>query len=339
MHRTDFWTEVFTWQGSVTPYVILRVLMFGMFASVVWMGAERLSVDTGLGVEPYEIVGAVLALLLVLRTNAGYDRWYEARKLWGGIVNQSRNLATIGLTYGPSDPAWRNRFARWTAAFCHTARHSLRGERDLDDLRSLLGHEACVVAEAGHMPSRVAKELAVLLRQAVESGQMDRFAFLQAERERAQLIDHIGACERIAKTPLARVFSIKIRRFLFFYIMVLPFGIVDKSGALTPLLTMVVAYPLLSLDQIGVELQNPFSIERLGHLPLGEICLGIQRDVTYLLEIREDLRLPANTGLSEALSGCEEAVQVNGLIADPDDRPIRNSPYAATARYAKESHS
>ena len=117
MHRSDFWAEVFTWQGSVTPYVILRVLFFGAFATVVYMGSERLAVDTGLGVAPYEIVGAVLALLLVLRTNAGYDRWYEARKLWGGIVNQSRNLAIAGLSYESGDLAWRERFVRWTAAF------------------------------------------------------------------------------------------------------------------------------------------------------------------------------------------------------------------------------
>jgi putative membrane protein len=284
MHRSDFWAEVFTWQGSITPYVVMRILFFGTFATVVWLGAAHLAVDTGLGVAPYEIVGAVLALLLVMRTNAGYDRWYEARKLWGGIVNQSRNLALVGLTYGPRDPMWRERFVRWTAAFSHTSRHSLRGERELDDIRPLLGTEAGMVARADHMPSCVAKELAELLHHAVDRGQMDRFAFLQAEHERALLIDHIGACERILKTPLARVFSIKIRRFLFLYLIALPLGIVDKSGALTPLLTMMVAYPLLSLDQIGIELQSPFSTQRLGHLPLGEICRGIERDLMALLE-------------------------------------------------------
>lgn len=341
MHRSDFWSEVFAWQGSVTPYVILRVLTFGMFASIVSLGAERLAVDTGLGVAPYEIVGAVLALLLVLRTNAGYDRWYEARKLWGGIVNQSRNLATIGLTYGPRDPQWRDRFTRWTAAFCHTARHSLRGERDLDDLQHLLGDEAREVAEAGHMPSRVAEELALMLRQAVDSGQMDRFAFVQAERERAALIDHIGACERISKTPLARAFSIKIRRFLFLYIVALPFGIVDKSGALTPLLTMMVAYPLLSLDQIGVELQNPFSTERLGHLPLGEICRVIERDLMGLLERRPVPRLPAIVDVAEpATSAVEpELVSVAGPIDDLESGSMLLAPFAATPRYAKKSHS
>lgn len=285
MNRHDFWIEVFAVQGSVTPYVVRRIAFFGVFATFVWLGSQRLAVETGLGVAPYEIVGAVLALLLVHRTNAGYDRWYESRKLWGGIVNQSRNLATIGLAYGPADPQWRKEFVSWTAAFSHACRHSLRGERKFDDLQKLIGDDAAAkLAEARHMPSYVAARLAALLRQATTSGELDRFAFLQAERERALLIDHVGACERILNTPLAQVFSIKIRRFLFLYLIALPIGIVDKSGALTPFLTMMVAYPLLSLDQIGVELQNPFPIERLGSLPLTQICRNIEDNVFAQLE-------------------------------------------------------
>jgi putative membrane protein len=285
MNRHDFWIEVFAVQGSVTPYVIRRIAFFGVFATFIWLGSTRLAVETGLGVAPYEIVGAVLALLLVHRTNAGYDRWYEARKLWGGIVNQSRNLATIGMAYGPVDPRWRNDFIRWTAAYSHVCRHSLRGERKLDDLQKFIGvAELQELAAARHMPSYVAARLAQLLREATSTGELDRFAFLQAERERALLIDHIGACERIMNTPLAQVFSIKIRRFLFLYLIALPIGIVDKSGMLTPFLTMMVAYPLLSLDQIGVELQNPFPIERLGSLPLTQICRTIEDNVFAQLE-------------------------------------------------------
>jgi putative membrane protein len=125
----------------------------------------------------------------------------------------------------------------------------------------------------------VSGRLAAMLRQAVDTGSMDRFAFMQAEHERAALIDHIGACERIIRTPLAKVFSIKIRRFLFLYLLALPIAIVDKTGILTPLIVMVVAYPLLSLDQIGIELQSPFARDRLSHLPLDEIATNIENNV------------------------------------------------------------
>jgi len=283
MNRQDFWSEVFRLQGSVTPFVIGRVMFFTALAVVIWIGARLSQVHTGLEVAPYEIVGVVLALLLVLRTNAGYDRWYEARKLWGGIVNQSRNLCTIGAVYGPKDRQWQDLFSRWTAAFAHTCRHSLRGETEVNDLIELLGHqEAARLSKAQHMPMYVAGRMAQLLREAADNGVMDRFAFMQAEHERATLIDHVGACERIARTPLAQVFSIKIRRFLFLYLLALPLAIVDKTGALTPLIVMIVAYPLLSLDQIGIELQSPFARDRLSHLPLDEISATIERNVRGL---------------------------------------------------------
>lgn len=295
MNRQDFWSEVFRLNGSVTPLVITRVMFFTALAFIVWGVARWSGIHTGLEVAPYEIIGVVLALLLVLRTNAGYDRWYEARKLWGGIVNQSRNLGTIGAIYGPKDPVWQDQFSRWTAAFAHACRHSLRDERDMTDLRELLGDEqATKLSKASHLPMYVAGRLAAMLRQAVDSGTMDRFAFMQAEHERASLIDHVGACERIIRTPLARVFSIKIRRFLFLYLLALPIAIVDKTGVLTPLIVMVVAYPLLSLDQIGIELQSPFSQERLSHLPIDEIAANIEKNVRGF-HLDPDLEQPIAT--------------------------------------------
>lgn len=283
MNRQDFWAEVFRVHGSVSPYVIGRVAVFTLFGLVVWIIFHFYDIHLGMAVGPYEFIGAVLALLLVLRTNSGYDRWYEARKLWGGIVNQTRNLGTIGAVYGPQEREWQDSFMRWTAAFAHTCRHSLRGESDVSDLKELLGPlETGRVAAAQHMPMYVAGRLAMLLRQAVQSGAMDRMAFLQAEQERTELIDHLGACERILRTPLAKVYSIKIRRFLFLYLITLPLAIVDKTGMMTPALVFIVAYPLLSLDQIGIELQSPFSLQRLSHLPLDEISRNIEQNLRGL---------------------------------------------------------
>ncbi len=296
LERREFWTEVFTWHNSVTPAIKLRIVVFGLAALIVWAVGNYTTLIPTSGVAPYELIGVVLALLLILRTNSGYDRWYEGRKLWGGIVNQSRNLAQIGLVYGPTDPQWRNQFVRWTAAFSHACRHSLRGERDLEDMRGLLGDRGTdELAGAQHMPMFVARRLAELLQEALESGQLDRFAFMQAEQQRTLLIDHMGACERILKTPLAKAFSVKIRRFLFLYLIALPFGIFDKAGMMTPVVVLLVAYPLLSLDQIGVELQNPFSVRRLSHLPLDDICQTIQDNLLDSLGDEESSDKPTTT--------------------------------------------
>jgi putative membrane protein len=281
-----FWRDAFALRGSATPQVLRRVVQFGLIAAViyvyhVWPRTPPIVVE----VAPYEFAGAALGLLLVLRTNAGYDRWWEGRKLWGGIVNQSRDLAIAALAYGPPDPRWRAALVRWTAAFGHVTRRSLRGERNMPEVAELLGDDqARQIAAAEHMPTFVNRTIADQLRQARDRHGLDSFAFLQIDRARATLLDHLGGCERILSAPLPRVYSIHIRRFIFLYLATLPLPLVDRIGWLTPLLTMFVAYPILALDQIGIELENPFSIRRMGHLPLDEITAKIETNLLALLE-------------------------------------------------------
>jgi len=286
-HR--FWREALAWRGSITPHILPYVLVFGLIAAGIVLVARlietRYGFRVGLKIAPYEIAGALLGLLLVLRTNAGYDRWWEARKLWGGIVNQSRNLAISALAYGPGDPSWRERLTRWAAVFPHTARCSLRGEKLCPEIGNLVGpEEAERIAAADHMPAYVALRLGLLLREACERHDMDRFAFMQLDRERASLIDHVGACERILKTPLPLVYAIKIRRFIALFLLTLPLALLTRieDPWLVPVITMLVAYPIVSLDQIGMELQNPFSTASVSHLPLDEISATIERNVRAL---------------------------------------------------------
>ena len=278
----QFWRDALAWRGSVTPKVMPRVLAFGLYGLLVGIVHETLAWER-LGAVPAQFTAAILVLLLVLRTNAGYERWWEARKLWGGIVNQSRNLTIGGLTYGPDDPGWRASFVRWSAAFCHAARGSLRGERQLPELTPLLGEEAAEhVRTAQHMPTAVALRLAALLREAVDRGALDRVAFLAVDRERALLIDHVGGCERILKTPLPQIHTIKLRRFLVLYLIWLPLAAVGEPWWLPGPVTALVAYPMLGVDQIAVELENPFTAQNLSHLPLDDICATIQGNLLAL---------------------------------------------------------
>lgn len=289
LDRHGFWRDSFALQGSVTPQVFPLVLAFGLISALIctvdWMVERALQVQIGLEVAPHEIAGAALGLLLILRTNAGYDRWWEARKLWGGIVNQSRNLVINALSYGPSDPQWRDNLVRWVSVFPHIARLSLRGQKPTSEVYALVGQkDAEAIGHSQHMPSFVAMKIANLLREGRDRFQMDPFSFLQVDKERALLIDHIGACERILKTPLPIVYSIKIRRFIMLFLVTLPFALLHRMDIelLIPLITMLVAYPLISLDQIGVELQNPFSGSNLNHLPLRSIVNTIQDNLLGL---------------------------------------------------------
>ena len=265
-------------------------LAAGGICGVTWFVEKLFQAEIVVEVVPFEFAGAALGLLLILRTNAGHDRWWEARVLWGGIRNQSRNFVISAMAYGPTNTEWREKIVRWAAVYPHVARLTLRGELPASEVANLIGPEDTKrVANAEHMPSFVALKLGDLLREATDKLEMDRYAFIQVDRERALLIDHIGACERILNTPLPRVYSIKIRRFIAMFLLTLPFALLHRVGGewFVPFITMLVAYPLLALDQIGVELENPFALNNLSHLPLDDFSATIERNLRGVLESKQ----------------------------------------------------
>ena len=284
----SFWIEAFAWRGAVSVRVLPTTIAFGAFATLIYLIHAYVYDESSLAIEvgPHEVAGALLGLLLVMRTNAGYDRWWEARKLWGGIINESRNLVLTALAHGPAEGRWRESIVRWTIAFAYAAKARLRGDREVPELRPLLGEEqAKQVRAAEHVPLCIALIISELLREGCEIG-MDRFAFLQAERGRSGLIVFLGGCDRIRNTPLATLYSITIRSFIVLFLFSLPFALLHKFEAewLAPLTTTVVAWAVLSLDQIGVELQQPFSTRSLNHLPLDEFCHTIEKNLLALLD-------------------------------------------------------
>ena len=155
---------------------------------------------------------------------------------------------------------------------------------------------------------------------------MDGFAFLEAERQRGILIDHLGGCERILKTPLARASAIQVRQFIFLFLITLPFALLqDFEGTLfgavlgldeahrvwlIPVFVMLLAYMLLALDRIGMELQNPFDTQRLDFLPLDSICMTIEKNLlellhdddlhNYVAPAVKDVQLPPDASLGIA---------------------------------------
>jgi putative membrane protein len=277
----SFWRTALAWQGSVTPKVLPRVAVATAYSGLV-VYISNFTPGFSIPITPFEYSGAVLGLLLVSRINAGIDRWWEARKMWGSVVNQSRNLAIIGYEYTKVKGPETSAFLRWVASWPHVMRESLRQETTLADVVPLLeADETEAIRRASHMPTYVGLRIARLLNALRDQG-LDEYAFQRAERERALLIDDIGACERILTTPMPLVLAINIRRFIFMFLLLLPLALVDRATYLTPLVVALTSYPLLSMDEIGVELQNPFSPMHLSHLPLGRICKTIERNVLSL---------------------------------------------------------
>lgn len=269
-------------KGSASPAITRRVV-FTAFFSLACSFLFHHYPQVAIPITPFEYSGAVLSLFLLLRINSGLDRWWEARKIWGSIVNQSRNLAIIGYEYSSANQALSKTYLSWVAAWPHVMRESLRGEKNLSEVEELLGKEETnKIRNSQHMPTYVGAKIAEFLTMLRTRG-LDNFAFQRAERERALLIDGIGACERIRNTPIPLAIAIIVRRFILLFLLLLPLGLVDRVVWLTPLVVALAAYPLFTLDEIGAELQNPFSPRNLSHLPLKNICLNIQANVLSLL--------------------------------------------------------
>ena len=269
------------WGGSATPIVLPRVIIAAFYCILV-LCVEKVFPFLSLQLEPFEYSGAALGLLLVLRVNAGIDRWWEARKIWGTIVNQSRNLALVGFGYAEKPGATVDEFLKWVAIWPYVMKQSLREQKDLLPVAKIIGEEwTSKIRQAQHMPFYVGFKITQLLKKLRSEG-LDSFAFQRAETERSILIDAIGACERIKNTRMPLALAIITRRFIFLFLTLLPFALGAKLSWIAPFVVALVAYPMFSLDEIGAELQNPFSQSNLNHLPLDSICSTIALNVLSL---------------------------------------------------------
>jgi ion channel-forming bestrophin family protein len=271
------------WHGSVTPRIMPILLLLCCYPLLLVLLDHYWRPLPSLDVTPFEYTGVVLGMVLVFRTNAGYERWWEARKLWGGITNQIRNLVIGALQYGPQDNVWRAALVKWAVAFAFATKESLRNGKNFTPLNDLLTkQELEELQSALHMPLFVASKIAALLQKArtghpnTNGLELDGFEFGILEGQRVLLVDHLGACERILKTPMPLVYAVKIRRFIFMFLMLLPFSLLEQAGFYSVGIFFLVAYPLLSLDRIGIELQKPFDSKSLSHLPLDTICETIK---------------------------------------------------------------
>ncbi len=281
----SFFKSALAISGSITPKVIRKVLAMIVYSSIISYLHHYIPA-IALPVGPFEYAGLVMGLILVFRVNAGYDRWWEARKIWGSIVNNSRNLVIIVTQYGKSSESlWKLKVANYIAALPFLIKNNLREINSIDEVRELIPNELLdKLTNAKHKPNFLIAEIAKELNIARLNGRLDDFAFMQAEQTRAGLLDCQGACERIKKTPIPYVMAVKSRRFILLFLIALPFAFLDLPSVINVLISGLVAYTLLSLDQIGLELQNPFSEKRLSHLPLGSICVSIRHNVLEITE-------------------------------------------------------
>ncbi len=210
----------------------------------------------------HTMLGFAISMLLVFRTNTAYDRWWEGRKLWGSLVNNSRNLAMkMDALLGKEDKAERSFFRKMIPAFAYSLHNHLHKEKTRLELFAEEEHTHLVqhIDHDKHVPNQIAliiyRRVQQLFAEKKISG--EQLLFLNAELQ--SFTDICGACERIKNTPIPFSYSVFIKKFIFFYIMTLPFGYVFQLGYYIIPVVAFVFYVLASLELIAEEIEDPFS--------------------------------------------------------------------------------
>lgn len=269
-------------KGSMLRQLSTRLLPCTLWAVVVTV-VHHDFVALAISPQAHLLIGLVLGLLLVFRTNASYDRFWEGRKLWGSIINETRNLARVSNVLLADAPDLLRELLGWTMAFPWTALHALRGGRGLGPAAAWLPPAAVETwAKAGHGPLAVARNMTALLDQARRRGLLSDILFAELDRNVQQLIDYIGSCERIHRTPLPFAYVVHLRRVLILYVYTLPLALQEPFGWEAIPATLLLAFALFGVEEIGVEIEDPFGLDD-NDLPLEKFCATIERNLRELL--------------------------------------------------------
>ncbi|RKH60673.1 bestrophin family protein [Corallococcus aberystwythensis] len=279
-HR--WWSYFHYLRGSMVKEIVGRVLLCVVWSAAVVGFSQHVS---HVGVPPtvHTLAGISLSLLLVFRTNASYDRFWEGRKLWGGIVNETRNLVRASEVFLGRTPLYAP-LVRWTAAFPFASAAWLRGQQRHvgPHTDTLPQEEVSHVLKAQHVPLAVARRMTAVLDEGRRQGLYPEYVQMQLDQNVQLLIDYLGGCERIHRTPMPFAYMVHLRRALILYCFTLPFALVDTFGWVTVPATFVVAYIFFGIEEIGVEIEDPFGTDD-NDLPLDTICQNIQNNLLALL--------------------------------------------------------
>jgi putative membrane protein len=283
-------------RGTMVKEISLRVATCVVWSALVVAaysnGFTRIAIPSTL----HGLVGVALGLLLVFRTNSSYDRFWEGRKLWGGIVNETRNVVRGACVHLSGHPDLLQRLARWTAVFPRASMQMLRGVKVSVSSRDLPEGEVAAVSEAQHPALAAAGRMTDCLKEAHRRGAISDIVFTHLDQNVQLLVDYLGGCERIRKTPLPFVYVIHLRRSLVIYCFTLPFALVETFGWATVLDVLLVSYTFFGIEEIGVEIEGPFGFDD-NDLPLEEICETIERNVYALAGIETGVREALPEGL------------------------------------------
>lgn len=254
------------WRGSVLPQLLPRLfLIFLISLGAVAVHDHVLKITISLSTAPFSLIGIALAVFLGFRNNASYDRYWEARKLWGELLNDTRSLARQALTLPRNGTPSAEEVREIMQVLCtlpHALRHQLRHSDPRADLAARLPAALVErVMASRYRPATLMMWLGEWVQRRVREEALDGWGVLAFDRNLDTLSDVIGGCERIASTPLPFAYSVMIHRTVYFFCASLPFGLVDSIGIFTPVFAVFVAYTFMAHEAIASQIEEPFGTD------------------------------------------------------------------------------
>lgn len=230
----------------------------------------------------HSLVGFVISLLLVFRTNTAYDRWWEGRKQWGALVNNTRNLSIKLSTKIPKEFMERRQLMRVLISnYVFAMKEHLRNGVKEEELEQYPGFDRNAMMQLEHVPNGIAQQLYSEIMKLREDNLLTDEQLVVIDREFKSLTDIIGACERIKKTPIPYSYNAFIKKFIFLYVVSLPFGAITSFGYATVFIVGFVFYILASLEIIAEEIEDPFGTDA-NDLPTDSLSETIKRNLIEL---------------------------------------------------------
>lgn len=275
-------------KGSVIPAVLPKALWCGGFGLLV-------SFLYGQGwIQAWPILGnvvpsIVLGLLLVFRTNTAYDRFWEGRKAWGVLVNTVRNLTRRIWIFVEEnelgDRTHKKEVLHLILAFAIATKQHLRQEPLNAEVLDLLGdHQVAALQEAPNAPLKIAFWVEDYLQQQYQFKRVDLYQITTLNELLDKLVDSLGVCERILKTPMPLAYAIHLKQLLLIYCLLLPLQLVGEVGYWTAPIVALIAFTLFGIEEIGVEIENPFGRDH-NDLPLDAICATMRQNLEHLMTL------------------------------------------------------
>jgi putative membrane protein len=280
--KEHWFKMLFIWRGSVIPQILPRLSILLLISiGIVWYKDLLFKYNIHLNPAPFTLFGIALALFLGFRNNVSYERFWEGRKLWGSLLNTARSLTRQVHTLPTQIPDVRNTnlFVNLLIAFGYTLKHQLRNTDPSADIERLLPSTlATRVKAVRYKPQLIIREMGHWVQMARRHNQIDYISQQSIDNNLNQLTDTLGGCERIASTPIPYSYSVLLHRTVYVYCFLLPLGLVDSLGWMTPIIVVFIAYTYVALEAIADELENPFGLLP-NDLALDAICHTLENSL------------------------------------------------------------